>query len=322
MRNWKKIFFILFAPLLSSCYDDYIHDYEYTTIFVPYQVNVRTFVVGEGMRIRFGAELGGVRQNTSTRNVTFKIDPDLISRQTLLDMQGSSYPYIKNDMLLIDTLRQLPASLYKLSHNNTIEILPGNHVGTIEIKADSAAFLADPRTLKPVYAIPFTVTGAEADRLLENKRTGVIAVKYENMLFGDYLHGGVTTVKNAAGSTLRTVTYKTTVTQGANETWKLSTVAPDALTVKGYSNVASAKDEMKLTLDGDRILVSSAPGATYQFMADGESKFNRAKKLEERKIYLNYKFTDKDGSVHHAQDTLTFRRRMRDGVNEWQGYGQ
>ncbi len=322
MIIWKKLILIHFVPCLTSFYDDYIHDYEYTTIYVPYQVDVRTFVVGEGMRIKFGAELGGVRQNTRTRTVSFKIDPDLISRQTLLDMQGSSYAYIKNDMLLVDSLRQLPASLYKLSNDNTIEILPGNHTGTIEIRADSAAFLADARTLRPVYAIPFAITAVDADQLLETKRTGVIAVKYENMLYGDYLHGGVTTVKDATGKTLRTVTYATTITQGVNEIWNLVTAAPNALTVRGYSNVNSTKPEIRLTKNGENISVGSAPGATYQFEADGECKFNGAKKLEERKIYLKYKFTDKDGSTHYAQDTLTFRRRMRDGVNEWQGYGQ
>jgi len=40
--------------------------------------------------------------------------------------------------------------------------------------------------------------------------------------------------------------------------------------------------------------------------------------LQNRKIFLNYKYKDAAGNWCHAQDTLTFRNRIRDGVNEWQ----
>ena len=322
MRNWTKYLLVLIFPFLGSCYDDYIHDYEYTTIYIPYQVDVRTFVVGEGMKIKFGAELGGVRNNTDTRKAVFKIDPDLISNKTLQDMKGSSYPYIKNEMALIDTLRLMPASFYKLSHDNTIEILPGNHTGTIEIKADSSAFLSEPGTIKAQYAIPFSLTNVDADRLLEDKKSTVIALKFENMLYGNYLHGGVTTVKDPGGNVLKKIVYNTFVSQSANEIWSLVTSGYNSLTVQRYSNVNSTKNEIKLQLEGNNILVGSAEGSTYQFEADGQSSFNGVRNLQQRKILLNYKFTDNEGNTHHAQDTLTFRNRIRDGVNEWQGQGQ
>ena len=51
--------------------------------------------------------------------------------------------------------------------------------------------------------------------------------------------------------------------------------------------------------------------------ADGDCSFNRAKLLQNRRIYLKYKYV-KDGLTYHATDTLTFRNRVRDGVNEWQ----
>ncbi len=323
MRNWTKYFLVLVFPFLGSCYDDYIHDYEYTSIYVPYQVDVRTFVVGEGMKIKFGAELGGVRNNTDTRKVIFKIDPDLINDKTLQDMKASSYPYIKNEMASIDTLRLLPSSFYKLSHENTIEILPGNHTGTIDIQAQEPAFTSDSRTMKARYAIPFSIVSADADRLLENKKSGVIAVKYENMLFGNYLHGGVTTVKGPGGNVLKTIVYNTFVSQSANEIWNLVTSGHNTLTVKGYSNVNSTRPEIRLKLEGNNnIVVESAEGSTYRFEANGQSSFNGIRDLQQRKILLNYKFTDGDGNTHYAQDTLTFRNRIRDGVNEWQGQGQ
>jgi hypothetical protein len=322
MKNWTKYLLVILIPCLSACYDDYIDDYEYSTIYIPYNIDVRTFVVGEGMRIKVGAELGGVRENTTTRKVGFKIDDNLVSPLTLSDMKASSYPYIKNSMGLIDTLKLLPTSYYHLSNENTIEILPGNHTGTIEIKADSAIFLNDKGTLLPRYAIPITLTTAEADRILEGKHTAVIAVKFENMLFGNYLHGGKTTVKDVEGNVLNTQIYNTTISQGPNEIWTLVTSGPNSLTVNGYSNSTSTKPEILLELNGEDIKVGSATDATFKFEGNGESKFNLARSLPERKIFLNYKYSDEEGNTYSAQDTLTFRNRIRDGVNEWQGNGQ
>ncbi|GAA4436058.1 hypothetical protein GCM10023091_13450 [Ravibacter arvi] len=322
MKNWVKCLLMIAVPGLGGCYDDYIQDYEYTTIYMPYQHDVRTFVVGEGMRIRVGAELGGVRENKEARNANFKIAPELINRENLLLMQASSFPYIKNSMLAVDTLRLMPANFYSLSNDNTIEILPGNHTGTIEIKADSAAFLANTGTLKPAFAIPLELTSVDADRVLDDKKTAVIALKYENMLFGNYLHGGVTTVKDPSGQVVSTAVYRTSVSQNANEVWSLVTESPLSLSVARYSNVASTKPELLLTQEGNRIRVGSATGATFQYEGDGESTFNGVRKLQDRRIFLKYKFLDADGNTHFATDTLTFRNRIRDGVNEWQGNGQ
>ena len=55
--------------------------------------------------------------------------------------------------------------------------------------------------------------------------------------------------------------------------------------------------------------------------ADAVCMFLRSKLLQDRKIALKYKY-EKDGLVYHATDTLTFRNRIRDGVNEWQDENQ
>ena len=58
-------------------------------------------------------------------------------------------------------------------------------------------------------------------------------------------------------------------------------------------------------------------------MPENLSSFNRAKLLQSRKIVLNYTYTVPGavpligGYTYHCTDTLTFRNRMRDGVNEW-----
>ena len=314
----KKILIVLLlAVAMGSCYEDYITDFDYDGIYFPYQTDVRTFVVGEGMKIEVGATLGGVRENTRDRIVTFSIDNSLVNAAALTAMKGGA-PYIKDAVAPVTTLLPVPASYYTLSNNNTMVIKSGLHMGSVVMKIDSAKFLADPNSLYANYAIPFNMLTADADTILASRRTAVIGLKYENMLFGKYWHGGVTTEKDAAGNTVSTTLYYTAVNQPENKVWTLTTVAPNALVANGISANTSAKQEMMLTLDGTNITVNTMAGSTFPVTANGASSFNRAKLLQNRKILLNYKYVNAAGNTCFAQDTLTFRNRVRDGVNEWQ----
>ncbi|HEU5148272.1 MAG TPA: DUF1735 domain-containing protein [Chryseosolibacter sp.] len=316
----KKILMILILGVATSaCYDDYIRDYEYDAIYFPYQHDVRTFVVGEGMKIKFGVALGGVRENTRDRIINYQLDNSLISPATLALMQGSSSSYIKN--AVGSELKLLPSNYYSVSDDSQIVISKGEHSGTVTLTPDSAAFLADPETLTATYALPLRIvsTDADADSVLQTKDFAVIALKYENMLFGNYWHGGRTIVKDPSGTAIDTTLYHTTIPSPEAKVWKLSTVEPFALTSNGVSDISgSEQPQMKITLEGGNVIVSPVAGATYQVEPDGASTFNQAKLLQDRKILLNYKYQDASGNWYHATDTLTFRNRIRDGVNEWQ----
>jgi hypothetical protein len=314
----KKILIVLMiAVALGSCYSDYITDYDYDGIYFPYQTDVRTFVVGEGMKIEIGADLGGVRENSRDRIVTFAVDNSLVTPAILTAMKGGAQ-YIKDAVAPVTTLSPIPTSYYTLSSNSQIVIKAGQHMGSIVMNIDSAKFLADPNTLFANYVIPLNMLSADADTILSTKKTAVIGLKYENMLFGNYWHGGVTTVKDATGATIQTIVYYTAVNQPENKIWKLTTIAPNALVTNGYSDQTTAKGEMKLTFDGTNIVVSTYTGSTFPVEWNGVSSYNHAKLLQNRKILLNYKYVNAAGNTCYAQDTLTFRNRIRDGVNEWQ----
>ncbi len=314
----KKIFAFLFITIaLTSCYDDYIKDFDYTTVYFPNKIDVRTVVVGEGMQVKIGAALGGVRENKIDRNVGFVLDNSLITPATLLLMKASSYAFIKSAVANVSTLAALPESYYTLS-DSKIVIKAGEHSGTVTFKADSAAFLSDPATLDANYVIPFYINDADADSILEPYRSAVIGIKYENMLFGNYLHGGITTVKDATGTTINTILYYTRRNQDDNKIWRLTTVAPNAVATNGYSDKTStSKKELVLTLNGGNLTLSTATGASNTYASDGENSYNQARLLQDRKILLNYQYTV-GANTYHCQDTLTFRNRIRDGVNEWQ----
>lgn len=315
-KQMKKILILLcFSLCMVSCYDDYIKDNEYDSVCFPFQNNVRTFVVGEGMHLKVGVVLGGPMENTRERTVGFKLDNSLITRTVLEDMK-LGLPYIKDAVADVDQLHPMPTNYYMLSDAGKMIIKAGMHTGTVTVTADSAAFLADPDVLQAKYVLPFLITSADADSIIYAKKSAVIGFRYDNMLFGNYYHGGVTTIKdNATGAVTKTVKYYTAIPQPDKDVWSLKTVAPNALVTSGISNTGGS---FKITLDGNNIIVSKADGSTVDVQPDGTSTFNRPKLLQDRKLILSYKYDNGDGTTSFAQDTLTFRNRIRDGVNEWQ----
>lgn len=310
----KKIISALLLTLtLSSCYDDYIKDFDYTGVYFPYQTNVRTFVVGEGMEIEVGTALGGVMENKINRQVDLTFDNSLITPAILTAMKNG-LPYIKDNVEGLTELKPMPSDYYTLS-SNAITIKKGQHVGTVVVKPDSAKFLSDPATLKAQYVLPFLITKADADSVIKAKRYAVIGLRYENMLFGNYYHGGETTIKDASGNVVKTIKYYTTIPQPDKMVWTLTTIAPNQLVTNGISDTEGS---FKLTLNGGNITISKADGSAVNVESSGTSSYNQAKLLQNRKIVLSYKYANADGTTSFAQDTLTFRNRIRDGVNEWQ----
>jgi hypothetical protein len=309
----KKIFCLWALMLLTACYKDYIHDYDYNAVYFSQQINVRTFVVGEGMQVKAGVVLGGVRDNDRDRTVEFSLNNGLFDTDDIFQSMKSGADHIKNN--LSDAIVPIPSDYYTLSDHSKMVIKSGEHKGVITIKADSAKFLADAKTLKAYYALPLYITGADADSILEGKQYSVIGLRYENMLFGNYWHGGETIVKDAAGNVVKTIKYYTAIPSPEAKIMNLKTVGPHTLVSNKISDEAGS---FKITLQGDHIEISGADGSKVQVSPDGECKFNRAKLLQDRKIFLKYKYNNEDGTTSHATDTLTFRNRIRDGVNEWQ----
>ena len=313
----KFIAFIVLSLAMVSCYEDYILDYTFTAVYFPYQIDVRTFVVGEGMKIEVGAALGGVRQNTIDRDVSFIFNGTLLP-DALAKMKVAGQPYIKDATAAVTTLVQMPSNYYTISDPGTMVIRKGWHSGSVVIKPDSVNFLTDSlKTIDASYALPFYITAADADSILEPKRTNVVGLKFENMLFGNYWHGGAALI-NRPGKSDTTIVYVTSIPTAESNVWKLKTVGPRTLVSNGYFNQTTSKDELKVVLKGTKVYVSAAAGSSFAYTADGESNFNAPKLLQNRKLILRYKYTNAgNGWTYHCTDTLTFRNRLRDGINEW-----
>ncbi len=339
----KKIKFIVAAAALActGCYDDYVKDFEHTGIYMPYQYDLRTFVVGEGMRFDVGVVLGGTSANGRDRSVRYAVEPALVTGN-LASLLGSddeelepftafgvmsgasasgsvSQSYVTDAVKAsgISDLTPLPAEYFSLSDPERMVVRSGRHTATVTVKADER-FLADPHASSlPYYALAFRIAEADADVVPLEKSFAVIAVRYENMLFGNYWHGGVTTVKNdATGEVVEKNEYPLEIPHDDSRVYTLTTVAPDALTT---SRLGDWEGSLRLTLrDDGRLDVASADGRyVIEPFGDG-CYFNCAKRLQDRRLFLNYKFANGDGTTTYIEDVLVFRNRVRDGVNEWQ----
>ena len=90
-----KILALLLSFLLTSCYEKYTMDYEHTAAYVAYQYDLRTFVIGEGMKFNFTVALGGVVKNTHDRSVQVVIDYRMglsrVGRRRPLSLPSTAY---------------------------------------------------------------------------------------------------------------------------------------------------------------------------------------------------------------------------------------
>jgi hypothetical protein len=316
MKKFLACFVLILV--LVSCYDEYIVDYPYNAVYFPYQIDVRTFVVGEGMKIQVGVTIGGIRDNTKDRNVSFVLDQTMVTAAMLNKFKTASQTYIKDGVAPVTAFQLLPASYYTISDPGTMVIKKGEHMGYVVVKPDSAKFLADAATRFANYVLPFKITSADADSILSTRNYAVIGLRYEHMLFGKYWHGGVATI-NIQGRADSIYKYPAAVNQPENKTWNLLTNTPTTLYATSYMDQLTSKNEMLLTVNGTNVTINSVTGSTFEIIPEGSSTFNKPKLLQDRKLFLNYKFTNPaTGWVYHCKDTLTFRNRLRDGINEWQ----
>ena len=173
-KYMKKLMMLLgLMPLaLTGCYDDYTMDYDYNAVYVAYQYDLRTFVVGEGMKFDFTAALAGIMKNSKDRAVEAVIDNDLLTEdlskyttqfgvQSFTAMDGLngaapfgdlSQKYVTEAIAGLTALTPLPENYYTVEGLGNMVIRKGRHTAAATVKA-SDAILADANAFKPYYAL-------------------------------------------------------------------------------------------------------------------------------------------------------------------------
>lgn len=323
------------ALLMTGCYGEYVTDFSYDGVYVAYQYDLRTFVLGEQERFDFTVGLAGVIGNDRDRKLSVVMDEGLLTEDLSVFGDGTCksfraidgllgnapigtlcQDYVKNEVSAagLSELVPLPAEYYMVEGLDGMAIKSGRHTATATINA-TPALASDARALKPYYALAFRVLSADADTLIKDKSFEIIAVKCENRFFGNWNHGGRTVVlEDGTGEIISESVYPFAVPQEDSRVYSLTTVAANAVVT---DKMGEGSGSLRLTFgeDGD-ISVSSEDG-TVQIVSEASS-YNGAKRLQDRELYLNYSYSNGDGSTTYVTDTLYFRNRIRDGVSEWQ----
>lgn len=321
----KTIIFLAAALTATACYSPYVKNYDYSAVYIAYQYDLRSLIVGEGMSFNVGAVLGGVINNDMDRNVEFVVDDALLTGsleeyggttaiEGLKNSPSQSYVSAAIEKAGIENVIPVPKTLYGLDKEGTFVIKKGSHTGTICFKADSLAFISDPKAGQmPYYAFAWRISGADADKVPAEKSFGIVALRLENMFFGSWYHGGRSWRATASGDVVpgseSVYPAKIPSGDGSSNVYALTTSGAYGCTTNYFHNKAG---KMTIGMEGGKVSVSG------EGISDLGCGWNRAAHIQDRKIYLNYKYTNGDGSFTVVADTLSFRNREHDGVNEWQ----
>lgn len=315
----KILFFTLGLFSLTSCYEDYVSDYDWTGVYFAKQHNVRTLVVGEKMSIEVGVQLSGVLKNETDREISYRINNELVGAEdAIIGFQNHQDAYVKDFFTEtgVTEITPMPADWYSCANEAVITIPKGEHLGRMKVEFDAEKLLSAPKDTKlPYYVLPLEITDApNVDKIVEGKSTTLIGIRYENTLFGNYWHGGVSEVKDPEGTIIHVNPYYTTIPQAEQRVYVLKTVGPNSLET---NKIGPDEGSIKITLNEDKTVTVSKSSTSSVDVIDEGSKYNDSKLLQDRKIFLKYRYDNGDGTTTHVTDTLTFRNRVRDGVFEW-----
>lgn len=331
MRQIVKIFFpalILFLTFSCENGEWEFPDYKFSGTYFPYQTPVRTLVLGDdnvadntkdnNLQFSIGVTMGGVYENNRDVKVGYAVDETLVSKL-----------YSNKN----DTIVALPKAYYTLSPTGSMTIPKGQMTGYIDVQLTDA-FLNDPRAHKLRYVIPLVLTSTETDSILQGKAAvanpdrriaanwavlpkdyTLFAIKYINPYHGQYLHRGKNIVKDAAGTQVDQVVYRTKFIED-NEIWSLTTTKRNQVLVTGaIRRTAGSPGNFKALLTFDNsgnCTVTSDPTSAYpvtgtgKFVKEGDTWGGKKRNA----IIINYQVTDsKNAQFHNATDTLVIRDR-------------
>ncbi len=332
MKKLISISLIALA-LFTACHnqDWEFPDYDYTTVYFPYQTPVRTLVLGEDIydntldnahKCKIMASMGGVYENTIDRTLNVVVDNSLCNN---LFFEGDSS----------NLVTAMPAEYYSLDASMKIVIPSGSLTGGIEVQLTDA-FFADPKAIKNNYVIPLkiaSVVGADSvlsgERAVENPNRFIVAdwstqpkdyilyaVKYVNPWHGAYLRRGVDVGKGNGNSALdTTITYHDEYVE-RDQVVKMNTVSMDevslSMTTRDKGNTTDVPFELRIKVDNvGKCTVSAPAGATYTIAGNGEYVNDGDEWGGEKRDVMRLQYHIEFGaSTHNFTDTLVMRDRQ------------
>jgi len=351
----KKIAVILLTILCvttwMSCNQDEFRsfeDYDYTTVYFPYQYPVRTLILGDysladnsrdkEFKFLISARIGGVYKNNSDVKIAYQIDESLVDNLLTNPNQWDGKTTTTSDVLAA-----LPSNYYTLGGDGKSFIIPkGSYHGGVEIQL-TPAFFDDPLAWKTHYVIPLRITSTSADSVLSGytvipnadprvmndwdvvpKDFTIFGIKFVNPFHGKYLHKGKSVITMQGSDEIQTITYSAVSpttgipTLELNEILTLHTSGKNRVTTTArLRDLVSSPGNFEIYLDfidgGDDCIVTDTENS--KFPVKGSGRYARDTETWGGKtrdaIYLNLEVTN-GASTATITDTLVFRDK---GIN-------
>lgn len=276
--------------------------------FASFQDYSRTVVVGEGLRFKIGAALGGVLTNTQDRTVVMQIGSVL-------------YKTAANDPRIL-----MPATYYNASglgsKINTI-IPAGQVIGYFSVELDSVNFLNDPVSMykslnNEGYTLPVKIVATSLDSIAKGLDSIKVSVKYIAGVDGYYLFNNV--IKKEVAGTI--VDSKTQIDSAQNESdnsaWRLLTQGPFKVKVTSATSAFTNGLNFNLIVDANKVV--SYESIAGQPVITAESTNTYTSKTRDFSLNYTYKKAGIADTIYHVSSKLSFRNRIRDKVNETREY--
>lgn len=283
MKKINILYYVLCVLFMSSCYEDYTEDYDYSTAYFASQRPLRTVIADREMQIRVGVAIGGKREVDMEDWAEFEIDPALLS--------GTG-------------LELLPEEYYTLSDDNTFRISK-NTLAVADVAISfTNAFYEDAACTKTYYALPFRVKSSSLDKILTGQEYSIVAIKYVSTYHGTYYIKGKVSELDATGEVIKTESYGK-VDLSKNDTREVSTLAKNVLLRQGVGNNAvDANEKVKMVFQSDHsVKVETADGGIE--ITEGSGTFNDSG--ENLEILLKYRYV-KSGKKYEVEETLIRRQ--------------
>jgi hypothetical protein len=333
-RDMKKIITILFTGiLLYSCTNRDIEfdDYFYTTVYFPFQMPIRTLILGDESvgdntidlerAFSIGVTMGGVYENKEDRVVTIAYAPELA--ENIINTATG------------DTLRLLPQTYYEADFLDVAQIdltIPSGELSGKTRVQLTDAFFQDPLSAQFTYVVTLRITNAEPDSVLSGEvASGVsldtadvrdpnqwktlpkdftmFGIRYINETHGYYLYRG----QRVNLTTQEAVTYSERFMTDNMAAVLTTTSLNENIMDRAAGMATDGSFRMKLTFDHNSqgVVVSQIDTTTadvsgigtYYSKDDSESESYNGNK--HRTIYLDYTYND-GADDYQVNDSLVF----------------
>jgi len=284
---FKIIIFLITGVIFSSCYEDYIFDYKYSTVYFAMDKPYRTVIADRDMELRIGVSIGGKRNVDMNDWAEFKIDTLGLPAGKLL----------------------MPENYFTLTDANTMRVSKANlPVADVGIKFTDD-FFADPASITGKYVLPLKIVNSSLDTI--TRESTVVCFKYISTFHGSYyVKGKLYELDAPNGNVVDSALYEDKDLV-KNIVRDLSTLDRYTLIRPGLADfTVTGSEKVKLTVtmndSKDKIYdtaVETATGGTAITNGSGTYYGNE----ENPKFVLKYDFA-KGGKEYRVNETLILRQ--------------